>query len=247
VSTDYTLHVDPRGDVLASAKNCEESVFNQVYGNTSSQWDEEYGPYDASSAFLAVTDAAGEAVGCLRLITPGVVGLKSLVDVARPPWFADGLRSARAAGIDPAGTWDVATLALRKGVPRGPMLSAALYHGLFHAARANDIRWIVMILDSRVRRLLNAAAIETSVLPGTRPGPYLGSESSVPLWGELPRMADRQRRVNPDAHRLINLGIGLDGISVPPPADFVLGERVDAYAGADQGRSSAALGWASSK
>jgi hypothetical protein len=35
-------------------------------------------------------------------------------------------------------------------------------------------------------------------------------------------MADRQRETNLDAHRLINLGIGLDGITIPEPTQFVL-------------------------
>lgn len=225
MSTDFTLHFDPEGAVLETARDCEESVFLQQYGNTAAQWAEEYGPYDASSAFIAVTDRHGEAVATMRLILPGPLGLKTLVDVARPPWNIDGARAARAAGIVTARTWDVATLAIRTGVGSRGLLSAALYHALFRATRANRIRWIVMILDTRVRRLLSGAHIDTLVLPGAHIGPYLGSAASVPLWGEMARMADRQRETNPDAHRLINLGIGLDGISVPEPAQFVLARR----------------------
>jgi hypothetical protein len=72
-----------------------------------------------------------------------------------------------------------------------------------------------MILDERARRLLNAVGVYTHPLPGTRPGPYLGSQASTPLWGDLVRMADRQRRADPDAYRLINLGVGLEEISLP--------------------------------
>lgn len=224
MSVDYVLHVDPMGDVLAAALDCEASVFLEQYGNTSDEWTEEYGPYDATSAFVAITEPGGDAVAAMRLILPSAVGLKSLVDTGRPPWQIDGVRAAHAAGIVMSRTWDVATLALRSGTAGGRgLLAAGLYHALFRATRANGIEWIVMILDVRVRRLLNAYHVETQMLPGAHPGPYLGSASSAPVWGEMARMADRQRRVSPDAHRLINLGIGLDGIRLPAPAEFVLG------------------------
>ena len=222
MSTDFTLHFDAEGAVLEAARDCEASVFLEHYGNTAEQWAEEYGPYDPSSAFIAITDGYGDAVAAMRLILPGPLGLKSLVDVARPPWNVDGARAARAAGMTINRTWDVATLAIRTGVRARGLFSAALYHALFRGTRANGVRWIVMILDLRVRRLLSGAHIDTQVLPGTRTAPYLGSAQSVPLWGEMARMADRQREINPDAHRLINLGIGLDGITLPDPAQFVL-------------------------
>ena len=220
--TQFTLHFAPEGDVLSAARACEHDVFLAEYGNTREQWDEEYGPYEQSSVFLAVTGEDGEALAALRLILPGVVGLKSLVDTARPPWFVDGERAARAAGMSLARTWDVATIAIRKGAGAQGMLSAALYHGVYRAVLANNGRWIVMILDDRARRLLNAVGVYTHPLPGTRPGPYLGSGASTPLWGDLVQMADRQRRTDPDAHRLINLGVGLGGVSLP--ASYALPE-----------------------
>jgi hypothetical protein len=222
MSAELVLHFDAQGCALAAARDCEASVFLDQYGNTAEQWAEEYGPYDATSTFITVTEPGGDAVATMRLILPSEVGLKSLVDVARAPWSIDGVRAARAAGMALAQTWDVATIAIRKGAPRGGLLSAALYHALFRATRANNIRWIVMIMDVRARRLLGSSHIYTQPLPGTHPGAYLGSEASAPVWGDMPRMADRQRRTSPDAHRLINLGVGLDGISVPEPAQFVL-------------------------
>ena len=221
MSVDLDLHFDPQGDTLAAARECEATVFLHEYGNTATQWAEEYGPYEPSSTFITITERGGDALATMRLIVPSEVGLKSLADVARAPWSIDGVRAARAAGMALAQTWDVATIAIRKRAVRHSLLSAAMYHALFRATRTNNIRWIVMIMDVRARRLLNASHIHTQLLPGTRPGPYLGSEASVPVWGDMPKMADRQRVTNPDAHRLINLGIGLDGIRVPEPAQFL--------------------------
>jgi hypothetical protein len=234
MSTDFTLHFDATGDVLDAARACETSVFLEQYGNTTSQWEEEYGPYDNTSAFIAVTEPGGDAVATMRLILPSVVGLKTLVDVGRPPWSIDGNRSARAAAMSVDSTWDVATLAIRKGAARSSMLSAALYHGLLLATRANAARWIVMIMDVRARRLLNMVGLRTHVLPGTTLAPYLGSAASVPLWAEVAPMVDNQRRTNPDAYRLVSLGVGLDAITVPEPSQFVLKTRIEPVRAAGQ-------------
>ena len=225
MSVDLVLHVDPQGDALAAAQDCEASVFLAQYGNTASQWAEEYGPYDATSVFLTVTEPGGDAVASMRLILPSELGLKSLDDVARAPWSIDGVRAARATGMTLSQTWDVATIAIRKGAARGGLLSAALYRGLLLATRANAARWLVMIMDVRARRVLHTAGLQTRVLPGASIAPYLGSGASVPLWTEVAPMVDLQRRLNPDAYRLITLGIGMDGVAVPDPSEFLLTPR----------------------
>lgn len=225
-TVDFTLCVDPVGEQLRAARECESAVFLETYGNTADQWADEYGPYEGDSVFVAVLDRAGDAVGATRLILPGPRPVKSLADTARPPWGVDGQRAARAAGLDLNRTWDVGTLAVRRGGGRGGLIAAALYHGVFRTLRANGAGWLVMIMDHRARRLLDISGIRTAVLPGTGPGPYLGSEVSVPLWMELASAMDWQRTVNPEAYRLIIQGVGLDGIQVPGPADFTLGARL---------------------
>lgn len=228
MSVDLVLHFDPQGDALAAAQDCEASVFLNEYGNTADQWAEEYGPYEPTSTFLTVTEPGGDAVASMRVILPSEVGLKSLEDVARPPWLIDGARAARAAGLTLDQTWDVATIAIRRNAARGGLLSAALYRGLLLATRANAARWLVMIMDVRARRVLHTAGLQTRVLPGASIAPYLGSEASVPLWTEVAPMVDNQRRLNPDAYRLITLGIGMDAIAVPDASGFLLNPRMPA-------------------
>lgn len=209
------LVLNPVGEELAAAQRCEADVFLTTFGNTEAQFEIEYGPYEANTTFLAVLEENGEAAAAARIITPGDAGLKTLNDVARPPWGVDGLRSARAAGVDPARTWDVSTIAVRKGSGRGGLCAAALYHGIIYGAYANEIDFFVMIMDSHVRELVNALEISTHPLPGTSPGEYLGSPNSTPLWGNLRRGLEQQRQNSPDAYRLIFQGIGLDGITLP--------------------------------
>jgi hypothetical protein len=218
--------LDPVGDELAAALRCEADVFLETYGNTAAEMDREYGPYLDQTGFMTVLAQDGEAVATARFIGPGPAGHKSLNDTSRPPWGIDGQRSARSAGVDLDKTWDIATVAVRPGHGRGGLCAAALYHGIVAAAFANDIEYVVMIMDSHARRLLSGLGMQTQVLPATSTGEYLGSESSTPLWANLHRMFERQRQDDPDAYRLIFQGVGLDGIELPtdwrrstPPSD----------------------------
>lgn len=227
MSVDLDLHFDPCGAVLDAARACEAAVFLKHYGNTTTQWQDEYGPYESSSRFIAITEPGGDALAAMRVILPSPAGLKSIADVAREPWSIDGARAARAAGMHTAQTWDIATIATRPEASRGGLLTAALYRALLLALRANAARWIVMIMDVRARRVLNMAGLKPQVLPGASIAPYLGSDASVPLWAEVAPMVDNQRRTNPDAYRLVTLGVGMDGIAFPSPAQFVLGQDGD--------------------
>ncbi|MET0928706.1 MAG: hypothetical protein ABWX74_04280 [Aeromicrobium sp.] len=205
---------DPTGEELAAARRCEAQVFFDAYGNTPEEFEVEYGPYESSTGFMTVLED-GEAVATARFIAPGPAGLKTLNDVSRPPWEVDGVRSARSAGVDPARTWDIATIAVRRGSGRGGLCASALYHGLIRGAAANGIDYVVMIMDSRARQLLTSLGMQTQLLPGTKTGAYLGSASSTPLWANIGRGLEQQRQDSPEAHRLVTQGIGLDGIAMP--------------------------------
>jgi hypothetical protein len=215
--TDIWMHFDARGDLLTSARDCEAEVFLQWFGNTREQLDEEYGPYEDSSIFLVLADRNDNVVGEVRLIAPGGrAGLKTLVDVGDEPWGVDGARAAAAVGIDLASTWEIATLGVRgSSEAAGVQLSLALYHGLITVARVNRMSSFVAILDERVRRLLSSVGMLTRPLPGTATAPYLGSAASTPVYAHCRPLLENQRRKFPDAHRLVALGVGLDGVAVP--------------------------------
>ncbi len=220
------LVFDPSGEELVAAQTCEADVFLQWYGNTHDQLAEEYGPYEPVSTFLAVLDDDGVAQGVARLISPNPAGLKSLDDLARPPWQIDGTRSAAAAGLDLSSTWDVGTLGIRRqSGPSRVHAAAAVYHGLVVAARANHARSFVAILDDRYRRLLYSMGLHLHTLPGASSGTYLGSPQSTPVYAHFGALLDHQRRIAPDAHRLITLGEGLDLVT-PDPQAFLLRSRV---------------------
>jgi len=226
--TPLRLVLDPEGAELEAALACEAEVFLETFGNTAQDFEREYGPYADATGFMTVLDESGEAVATTRFIVSGPAGLKTLNDIAKAPWFTDGARSARAAGIDPERTWDVATIAVRRAPDVPTLASAALYHGIVTAARANGVESVVMIMDARARRLLSSSGLHPNVLPGTGEGEYLGSDRSIPLWANLNRLFDQQRRTEPDAYRLIYQGIGLDGITLP--VDWTRGRAATAAA-----------------
>ena len=226
MSPDIQMHFDPQGSLLASARDCEAEVFLKWFGNTPEQIDQEYSPYEDSSVFLVLADH-DEVIAAARLLAPGGrAGLKTLVDVGSEPWSVDGTRAAAAVGMNLGSTWEVATLGARRGsTATGLRLSLALYHGLMMVGRANRMTSFVAILDERVRRLLDSVGILTRPLPGTTTAPYLGSQASTPVYVHSAPMLENQRRHFPDAYRLVTLGIGLDGVTVPAPDAFLLRPR----------------------
>ena len=216
------VHFDPQGALLEEAHACEGAIFSHWYGNTNEQLAAEYGPYESTSVFVALADG-DRVVGTCRLIVPGPAGLKSVVDAGREPWSVDGARSAAAAGIDLSTTWDVATLGILPGSANSATLRvAALYHGVIVACQVNNISAIVAVLDNRVRRLMSSMGLVLHTLPGATSAPYLGSPASTPVYAGFANLLDTQRRLAPDAYRLVTLGVGLDGVSVPARSTFRL-------------------------
>ncbi|WP_182111255.1 MULTISPECIES: hypothetical protein [unclassified Actinotalea] len=217
------LHFDVTGDLRESALACEAEVFSAWYGNTREELDLEYGPYDDDSAFLVLA-ADDDVIGAVRLLAPGgAAGLKTLVELDREPWGVDGRRAAAAAGLDLSTTWEIATLGVRRDTKAlSQHLGVALYHGLINVCRANGMSAYVAVLDERVRRMLTAVGLTSRALPGTRTAPYLGSAASTPVYTMCASTLDAQRRDLPDAYRLVTLGVGLDGVDVPPLTEFRL-------------------------
>lgn len=228
------LVFDPTDDLLEASRACEAEVFHQWFGQSPAQLHEEFGPYEPSTVFVAVADDRGDVHGTVRLLAPGLARPKTLDHLSGPPWSLDADRSAAAARIDVASSWDVATLGVRaQQAQRRPVISLALYHALIRVARVNDCTAFLAVLAQPVRALLDSVGIVTQPLPGARTAPFDGSPASTPVYAHIAPMLDRQRRELPDAHRLVTLGIGLDGVAVPEQEHFVLRpDRVRQPAGA---------------
>jgi hypothetical protein len=200
---------------------CEADVFGHWYGNTQAELAHAYGSYREQTAFLAVHAGDGEVVGVCRLIRPGRLGLKTVADMSAAPWRVDAARSVAAAGIDLTHTWDVATIAVRRELgSSGRVIASALFHGLIQVSAVNRVDWMIAVLDRRARALMAAQGLEVSCPARYRPGPYLGSPSSTPVFARMAALLARQRQVDPQAHRMLAFGRGLDDVALPAPDRF---------------------------
>jgi len=216
------LNFNPTGDLLKATRECEQDVFLEAFGNTREQLTEEYGPYEDNSTYICVANEAGYVVGEVRIIWNGPAGLKTLNDIAGPPWSIDGTRSLAAVGFTPNQMWDVGTLGVRKEHRAGGLVSLALYHGLITAQTVNDSACTITIMDDKIATLLAMVDCVFNTIPGTTSQPYLGSPSSTPLYADRAWDIEHQRKTNPEAYRLMCLGVGLDGISLPPRNSYIL-------------------------
>jgi len=223
----YRLVFQPEPTLRAAAFAHEASVFGSVYSVPYDFHVAEFAPYEGQSAFLVVVDQEEQVRATMRLVTPGPAGIKTIVEAARSPWFLDAERAARAVGLDLANTWDVATLAVGSGLGRDRMVvTASLYHGLTVAARRNRVTSLLMTVDERVRGILQTYfGLYTTALPGAVPKPFEGSPASTPVYGHCNEMLTAQRKLNPEAYRLLTLGVGLEGVDIPEEQQFDLLER----------------------
>jgi hypothetical protein len=217
------LVFDARDELEAAARQCEADVFLQRFGNTPEQIAVEYGPYDATSVWLAVVDDTGYAHAAGRLIRPGPAGLKTVNDLQREPWWTDPVTTARRAGVDPAASWESATFAVRDGVRRrGYDAMEALFYGLAVGSLVNEFQAVVAVIDDQVRRVFGAIGLFLHPFPGTAPGPYLGSPRSSALYAFTDEILATQSRVAPLKWKAITTGEGIAGIDVPDPATMRL-------------------------
>jgi hypothetical protein len=180
-----TISLASTTEQVQAARGIEETVFGEAFGNTPEQLAVEYGPYEDVSRFLLCHDGISRyPVGVARLIAPSPAGLKTLVDIAADPWRAEPERAVRRARLDMFRTWDVATLAVLPQARRGHV-SAALYAAMLASLTDAGARSWTAIVDSKVLLLLRRAGVAVDPLPGLHAAPYLGSVSSVPVFGHL--------------------------------------------------------------
>jgi hypothetical protein len=221
----YVVDAEDHGSVLA--RYVEQQVFAEAFGNSSDLLEQEYGTYEAATAFIVAIDHRRMLpAGAVRLITPSPAGFKTLDDITavwgRP---LEDVLLHTAVTLPPNRVWDIATLAVApeyRGKATAGLISLALYRGLCRGTEACGIDWCVTILDSVVLRMLQ----KTIGRPFTRfesvaPMPYLGSASSVPVWSDVRSWRQRLAQDDGDMHGLLFGDSELDAaVSGPDPASF---------------------------
>jgi hypothetical protein len=199
-TTPYRLVFAAQGEMRSAARALE------ARGRHAADTFEEY---EASSLFVVVADARDEVVGACRVILPGPAGFKTLDEVEALSWPA-GRRLLT--GLDAARTWDIASCSVRRG--SGPLVPAALCHGLVRALRTNEIRYILATLAERQRRTLSSV--------GLLPIPVAHGRGRTHVWGQVGELLDVQRIVNREGYRLVSCGHGFDGVRFPAADELLV-------------------------
>jgi len=188
---------------IDAAREVEARVFLSAFGNTPDTMEQEYGPYDDRSRFVAVIDDSdGSAVGAARIIFPDDTGeLKTMTDVAGEPWHLSVPESLRASGLSGGPVWDAATLAVDPRYRRsaaGAEVTLALIHGLFRYTELSGVPGAVTILDDHVLGLVQDMGVPWTPMAGATSQSYLGSPASTPCVLIIGSYAESVRTRRPE-------------------------------------------------
>jgi hypothetical protein len=222
-STPYGLYILRSPDPAAElARQVEQEVFLEFFGNTPELLAREYGPFEEASVFLLVFDHdRNEPAGAARLIRPTSTGNrnKTVEDVERV-WGLPVMGGARDAHDLVHDAWDVATLAVRPPWRRrhtDGLISAALFQGITMLMSARGVRWVTATLDLVVLDLVQAQCGRPfTPFPGAAPRAYLDSPLSLPVFCDGDRYRRRLAVDDPAMHEFLFEGRGLEDLVSAP-------------------------------
>jgi N-acyl-L-homoserine lactone synthetase len=233
LGTNSCYFVSSDSEYANLGRKVEQEVFNEKFGNDSSEMHQEYGAYESRSSFFIILNPTGKPIGVLRVLSgESPEDFKSLYDVRdsrpsdeHPERARIDLEKFRATeGIEDFSTvWDVATVAIPKE-HRGPAsdyLSTVLHRALYTTARARGIDHFVAVIDKGEYSNLRRLGVPFNPVLGSEPFEYLGSEVSTALHCRVP---DVQQSMERKAQEYLKKIWNLEkGVQKP-------GSRADLYA-----------------
>ena len=196
------------------ARTVEREVFEKFFGNDADEMAIEYGPYESQSIFfLSIDQESSTPAGVLRVIANGPAGLKTLNDLeasddAQVPRIAQAEVQAVHGIDDMDSCWDVGTVAVRKAyrASRGEAqaTSVQLYRALYTSALDNNINHLISIIDQKpYEKMTNFLGIPFVPMLGSDGFPYLGSEKSFAVYGDVRKFYDTMNRKRKTIHGLL--------------------------------------------
>lgn len=179
-------------------RQVECEVFNEAFGNDPEEMKKEYGPYEEQSTFfISVDRETGVPTGVLRVIRNGEGGFKSLNDLEGVlPEFSKE-EAMRVHGIDnPEECWDIGTVAVPPEYrARQGGVSLQLYRGMYVASQAEGIKHFVSVIDEKpFEKMTKFLGFPFKLIHGGRPFSYLGSDKSLPVYGDAPEFEKAVRK-----------------------------------------------------
>ena len=204
----FSTHlIGPDDDAALLSLQVAADVFLDSFGNTPELLRAEYGNLLPAMTHVVVLDAARRtAVGTIVVQDGPVEELKSVVDLAGPPWSMPMRRVRAALDVAPGAhtAADLLLLAADRGYRGrgvGPIL---LYAGWVATALRGRDRWTAILDDTLLGGL--AALSGGAVTPLAESRPYLGSPASTPMTVRLdpardPALLDRVQRLGTAVER----------------------------------------------
>lgn len=179
----FSVHLaHPGDDAAALSLQVAADVFLRAFGNTPELLRSEYAELVPSMRHVVVLDrVARTAVGSAILQLAPAGELKTIVDVARPPWSVPADAALGALGLSPQDTTaaDLLLLSVQPGYRRHGIGILLLYAAWVASARMGLDRWTA-ILDEPLLVGLRAMS-RGAVRRIAASQPYLGSTGSIPI------------------------------------------------------------------
>lgn len=164
----------------------EIRVFWDVYESTNELMVREYSPYENQSRFFVTVDTAKRVpVGVLRMIEDGPAGLKTLNDLEE---YLPEEEMLSYHDIDKDSCWDVGTLAVVPEYRGSGLPTAMMLRGAYKALQDRKVEHVVTAMESKPYEKIVKNVFDAPYVPlaGMDAIPYLGSESTQPLYSHVP-------------------------------------------------------------
>jgi hypothetical protein len=122
-------------------------------------------------------------VGSVILQVAPARELKSIVDVAQPPWSVPADAALTALGLSPDATTaaDLLLLSVQPGYRRHGLGALLLYSGWVASAAMGVDRWTAILDDPLLVGLRAMSGGAVRPIAGAASRPYLGSRGSIPI------------------------------------------------------------------
>ncbi|NYJ06580.1 GNAT family N-acetyltransferase [Petropleomorpha daqingensis] len=194
----------PDDDAALLSLQVTATVFHDSFGNTPELLRREYADLLPSMTHVVVLDRVAQApVGALILQEGPAASLKTVVDVAAPPW---SLPALPALGLSPddRNAADLLVMAVDAAFRNRGIAQLLMYSGWVASVARGLDRWTAILDDGLLRGLDQLTA--GAVVPIASSAPYLGSPGSTPITVRMDPAVDgdllsRMQRVGRLAER----------------------------------------------
>src|SRR4051794_34512307 len=172
----------PDDDAALLSLQLTGSVFLEAFGNTPELLHREYAELLRSMTHAVVLDKVAQApVGALILQEGPAASLKTVVDLAAPPWSFSAASSLFALDLAPHDRTaaDLLVMAVDREFRNRSIAQLLMYAGWVASVARGIDRWTAILDDGLLRGLDQLTA--GAVVPLASSAPYLGSPGSTPI------------------------------------------------------------------